>query len=95
MCQPRADLPAWRSLLFVPVVREAFVAGAHRRGADGIILDLEDSVPRARRTERECYCLRPRARPARAVPTSSCASTAPGIARFAISRRRSTRRSPP
>jgi citrate lyase subunit beta / citryl-CoA lyase len=42
---PRGDLPAWRSLLFVPAVREAFVAGAHRRGADGIILDLEDSVP--------------------------------------------------
>jgi citrate lyase subunit beta / citryl-CoA lyase len=45
MSQPRADLPAWRSLLFVPVIREKFVAAAHARGADGIILDLEDSVP--------------------------------------------------
>jgi len=45
--KPRPDLPAWRSLLFVPVVREKFVAGAHRHGADGIILDLEDSVPEA------------------------------------------------
>lgn len=45
MSQPRPDLPAWRSLLFVPVIREAFVAKAHARGADAIILDLEDSVP--------------------------------------------------
>ena len=44
---PRPDLPAWRSLLFVPVVREKFVATAHTRGADAIILDLEDSVPEA------------------------------------------------
>jgi len=42
---PRADLPNWRSLLFVPIIREKFVASAHRRGADAIILDLEDSVP--------------------------------------------------
>lgn len=41
----RSDLPGWRSLLFVPVTREKFVATAHRRGADAIILDLEDSVP--------------------------------------------------
>jgi citrate lyase subunit beta / citryl-CoA lyase len=41
------ELPAWRSLLFVPVVREKFVAGAHRYPADAIILDLEDSVPEA------------------------------------------------
>ena len=43
----RPDLPAWRSLLFVPVIVERFVAAAHKRGADGIILDLEDSVPEA------------------------------------------------
>lgn len=47
MAEPRSDLPAWRSLLFVPVTREKFVASAHTRGADGIILDLEDSVPEA------------------------------------------------
>ncbi len=39
------DLPAWRSLMFVPITREKFVACAHTRGADAIILDLEDSVP--------------------------------------------------
>jgi citrate lyase subunit beta/citryl-CoA lyase len=44
MSQPRPDLPAWRSMLFVPVTRDKFVASAHTRGADAIILDLEDSV---------------------------------------------------
>ena len=48
-----AGLPVWRSLLFVPVTARRFVDGAARRGADAIILDLEDSVaasekPRAR-----------------------------------------------
>jgi citrate lyase subunit beta / citryl-CoA lyase len=37
-------LPVWRSLLFVPVTARRFVDGAARRGADVIILDLEDSV---------------------------------------------------
>ncbi|MFC7554672.1 aldolase/citrate lyase family protein [Pseudoroseomonas wenyumeiae] len=36
--------PTWRSLLFVPVTAERFVAKAHTRGADGIILDLEDAI---------------------------------------------------
>lgn len=36
--------PVWRSLLFVPAHNESFVGKAHTRGADGIILDLEDSV---------------------------------------------------
>ena len=38
-------LPNWRSLLFVPVTADRFVAKAHTRGADVIILDLEDSIP--------------------------------------------------
>jgi citrate lyase subunit beta/citryl-CoA lyase len=38
-------LPNWRSLLFVPVTAERFVAKAHTRGADVVILDLEDSIP--------------------------------------------------
>ncbi|MEM7253405.1 MAG: CoA ester lyase [Pseudomonadota bacterium] len=37
--------PVWRSLLYVPVNVERFVAKAHERGADGVILDVEDSVP--------------------------------------------------
>ena len=38
------ELPVWRSLLFVPVNVPRFVEGASRRGADAIVLDLEDSV---------------------------------------------------
>ncbi|KKB78001.1 citrate lyase [Devosia soli] len=34
-----------RSLLYVPAHQERFIAKAHERGADAIILDLEDSVP--------------------------------------------------
>ena len=39
-----ANLPVWRSMLFVPVTAERFVNGAAGRGADAIILDLEDAV---------------------------------------------------
>lgn len=38
------DLPAWRSLLYVPATQPRFVERAHTRGADAIILDLEDAV---------------------------------------------------
>jgi citrate lyase subunit beta/citryl-CoA lyase len=37
-------LPVWRSLMFVPVNVDKFVASAHTRGADAFILDLEDSI---------------------------------------------------
>jgi citrate lyase subunit beta/citryl-CoA lyase len=40
----RDDLPAWRSLMFVPVTAEKFVRTGADRGADAIILDLEDAV---------------------------------------------------
>lgn len=46
------DNPAlWRSLLFVPVLAERFVAKAHQRNADVIILDLEDSILPDRKAE--------------------------------------------
>jgi citrate lyase subunit beta/citryl-CoA lyase len=38
------DLPVWRSQLIVPVNVAKYVAKAHARGADAIILDLEDSI---------------------------------------------------
>jgi len=41
----RDRLPVWRSMLYVPVIVQRFVTGAAERGADAIILDLEDSVP--------------------------------------------------
>ena len=34
----------WRSLLYVPVTEERFVAKAQERGADAVILELEDAV---------------------------------------------------
>lgn len=43
MTNRRPD-PIWRSLMFVPVNVERFVAKAGTRGADGLILDLEDSI---------------------------------------------------
>jgi citrate lyase subunit beta/citryl-CoA lyase len=42
-------LPVWRSALYVPANVPRFIEGAHRRGADAIIVDLEDSVPIAER----------------------------------------------
>ena len=36
--------PLWRSLLYMPANNEKFLAKAQNRGADAIILDLEDSV---------------------------------------------------
>src|SRR5258707_4103455 len=49
--QPTRTLPVWRSLLYVPANVPRFIDGAHRRGADAIILDLEDSVPDAQRPQ--------------------------------------------
>ncbi len=42
--QGSAELPVWRSMLFVPVNVRKYVEKAHTRGADAIILDLEDSI---------------------------------------------------
>src|SRR5437764_5698875 len=49
-CVVTKDLPVWRSLLFVPVTAQRFVDGAARRGADAIILDLEDAVAASEKT---------------------------------------------
>jgi citrate lyase subunit beta/citryl-CoA lyase len=37
--------PVWRSLQYVPAHVEKYVASPHIAAADGVILDLEDSVP--------------------------------------------------
>ena len=44
-------MPLLRSLLFVPVVEPRFLDKAHLRGADAVILDLEDSIAPARKDE--------------------------------------------
>ncbi len=43
------DPLVWRSLLYVPANNRRFIDKAHTRGADAIILDLEDSVPASER----------------------------------------------
>lgn len=45
------QLPLWRSLLYVPATAEKFLAKAAGRGADGILIDLEDSIPPARKAD--------------------------------------------
>jgi citrate lyase subunit beta/citryl-CoA lyase len=45
------SLPLLRSSLFVPANVPKFVAKAHTRGADGIILDLEDSIAPSEKDE--------------------------------------------
>jgi citrate lyase subunit beta/citryl-CoA lyase len=39
-----------RSLLYVPAHSERFISKAHERGADAVILDLEDAVPEAEKS---------------------------------------------
>jgi citrate lyase subunit beta/citryl-CoA lyase len=39
-----SQLARWRSLLFVPANAQGLLARAHLRGADGVVLDLEDGV---------------------------------------------------
>lgn len=41
----------WRSLLYVPANQPRFLARAQMRGADALVLDLEDSVPASRKSE--------------------------------------------
>lgn len=44
-----SELSSLRSALFVPLADERFIAKAHERGADALLLDLEDSVPPAQK----------------------------------------------
>ncbi|MGH3412070.1 MAG: HpcH/HpaI aldolase/citrate lyase family protein [Marmoricola sp.] len=48
--RPSADGLPWRSLLFVPVTEQRFVAKAASVGADACQLDLEDSIPATAKT---------------------------------------------
>jgi citrate lyase subunit beta/citryl-CoA lyase len=45
------EQPVWRSMLIGPVTQEGFIKRAAESGADAVILDLEDSVPPARKPE--------------------------------------------
>ena len=50
------NLPVWRSMLFVPVTAQRFVDGAAKRGADAIILDLEDAVAASEKERARTAC---------------------------------------
>ena len=41
----------WRSLLFVPVLEERFIARAANSGADAVVLDLEASIADAQKAD--------------------------------------------
>src|SRR3954465_9020303 len=99
----KANLPVWRSLLYVPANVEKYVDKAHTRGADCIQVDLEDSVPVAEKDQARTLGQGVAARGPRswcgaspracgeAAPAWSCASIDPCRWRCAISRRRSVR----
>ena len=40
----RPVVPVWRSILYVPGNVPKFIDKAHERGADCVLIDLEDSV---------------------------------------------------
>jgi citrate lyase subunit beta / citryl-CoA lyase len=58
----KPGLPVWRSLLYVPVNVEKYVEKAHTRGADCVLLDLEDSVPAAEKERARSLVARAAAR---------------------------------
>ena len=43
--------PVWRSILYVPGNVPKFIDKAHERGADCVLIDLEDSVQPAQKAE--------------------------------------------
>lgn len=48
---PRPVAPVWRSILYVPGNVPKFIDRAHERGADCVLVDLEDSVQPAQKPE--------------------------------------------
>jgi citrate lyase subunit beta/citryl-CoA lyase len=47
----RPQVPVWRSILYVPGNVPKFIDKAHERGADCVLVDLEDSVQPAQKQE--------------------------------------------
>lgn len=56
--EPNRRLPVWRSLLFVPTNVDRFVDKAHTRGADAIVLDLEDGVAASEKEDARCRVMK-------------------------------------
>ena len=89
--QATVDSPVWRSLLYVPVNVPRFVNKAHMRGADGIILDLEDSIPPAQKDDARLMVQEAAGKIAANGTDVRCASTARSILQYVISRPPSAR----
>jgi hypothetical protein len=51
--------PVWRSILYVPGNVPKFIDKAHERGADCVLVDLEDSVQPAQKPEARAMLPRP------------------------------------
>ena len=71
--------PVWRSLLYMPAHVTRFVDRAHERGADAVLLDLEDSVPPSEKAA------------ARVGIAAAAAKAAPAAAGTGLRRRRGCR----
>ena len=70
-----------RSLLFVPATSDAMLQKAAERGADAIILDLEDAVPAHRKTEARAGAARAVAALAGRVPLMVRVNASPDMLR--------------
>ena len=89
------SLPVWRSLLFVPATAQKFIEKGPGVGADGLILDLEDSVAaNAKEAARAAAPDIVRGFASAKASTRWCASTGPGGSRCATWRPSSSRSSP-
>jgi len=60
----------WRSLLFIPALSTHLLAKARARGADALVIDLEDSIPPDRKAE---------ARPAAVMAVKTLAAKGQGL----------------
>ena len=89
-------LTSLRSALFVPLADERFLAKAHERGADALLLDLEDSVPPAQKAAARARLPEAARRLAALGATVMVrVNSSPELAGRRSARRRRSRRSPP
>src|SRR4029079_10139453 len=65
MALPRPTPPVWRSILYVPGNVPKFIDKAHERGADCVLVDLEDSVQPAQKPELRAVWAEPMSKLAR------------------------------
>lgn len=71
--QLRPNLRRLRSLLFLPATANHLLAKASERGADALVVDLEDAIPPTARHKPARWPVRPWNNWQRAVPRWCCA----------------------